>query len=114
MNISEILTWDNFPLTSKLRNMDWPESWWQKCIFCIIIHVSGGVTCVCIDLVLIVVFGILEFLGSLISDAAKTFLSNFVGKLLAYTALFIFGFLTFWLIYTGEWHKLADFVGGAW
>ena len=55
------------------------------------------------------VFSVLDFTLWLSKTALKVFLESFGRKILAYAALFIFVFMTFWLIKSGEWQKLFEF-----
>lgn len=55
------------------------------------------------------VFSVLDFTLWLSKTTLKVFLESFGRKILAYAALFIFVFMTFWLIKSGEWQKLFEF-----
>lgn len=58
---------------------------------------------------LAVVFSTLDFTIWLSKTILKTFLESFGKRLFGLLSLFVFGFLLYWLIKSGEWEKLFEF-----
>lgn len=58
---------------------------------------------------LAVVFSVTDFTLWLLKTLLKVFLESFGRKFFGFAALFVFGFMLFWLIKSGEWEKLFEF-----
>ena len=80
----------DFPCTSLLLRYQLQGYTWQKILMITLLIFPS-----------LVILATLDFTIWLVKTLLKTFLG--------FTALFVFGFLLFWLIKSGEWEKLYEF-----
>ncbi len=88
----------DFPCTSLLLRYQLQGYTWQKILMITLLIFPS-----------LVILATLDFTIWLVKTLLKTFLESFGRKILGFTALFVFGFLLFWLIKSGEWEKLYEF-----
>ncbi|MBQ3657806.1 MAG: hypothetical protein II956_13370 [Bacteroidales bacterium] len=88
----------DFPCMSLLTRYQLKGYTWQK-VLCLVFLIFP-IACV---------FSVLDFSLWLSKTLLNTFLESFGKKIFGFSALFVFGFLVFWLIKSGEWQKLYEF-----
>ncbi len=103
----------DFPITSRLLNVDCPQGFWAKFFFvpelCI-----GCIFTFCIDIVFgWIILNIVRGIKWIAKEIIKVIIESFLAKVLAISAFAIFGFLVFVLIKSGTWEKLYDFCTNA-
>lgn len=105
--------YDDFPVSSKLLNVECPSGFWAKCLF--IPEIVLGCLCtICIDIVFCwIILSLLRCIKWLAKEILEVFVKSFLAKVLAISAFAIFGFLVFVLIKSGTWEKLYDFCTNA-
>lgn len=92
-----------FPLTDWLRSTRLEGPWWGKLLFVVfplieLFFMAAGIDLIC----------------WITKKIFTVFLDSFGSWFMRGLVLFLFGFFTFWLIKSGEWVKLFDFLSGLW
>ena len=98
--------YDDFPISSKLLNIDYPKGFWKLCLF-IPIFCIGIIFTIVSDFVIFWAFlSIWRGIKWLAKKLLQEIIEKFIAKVLAISAFAIMVFLIFVIIKSGSWEKI--------
>lgn len=104
-----MVRYDNFPCTSKVLNYEEDcENAWQRCCY-YVVFLFALLFAFGFDFLRLIFLAVGRFIwNQVVINLWKTFLSNFVARLLSLSVLLAFAFLLYWLIKSGKWQELYE------
>lgn len=107
-NQNQKVWYPNFPILSRLINIETPQNILVKSLFVVFLVVCGIIAAIIDVIIFWIILSILRGLKWIAKEILQEIIHTFLAKILAISAIVIIAFLVFVIIKSGAWVRLYD------